>query len=370
MIRTTALCAALLCTVAFQAQAQFGPDVFTTVNPDRTATFRLKAPIATDVQVIFANGFAGPQATAMIQDAIGVWSVTLGAFAPDMYEYSFVIDGVIVTDPSTEKPSPQRAVNTSLLIIPGNPLIDDRNVPHGAIHEELINSKSMKAPRLLLTYTPPNYSHLSDLPVMVLYHGAGDTTYSWVRQGRVAQIFDNYIAQGTIMPMVVIIGETYPVEFDPTHLLGRAIEAAIDEELFTDILPYVEKHYRVRRGGECRAIAGLSMGGGQSVYTALSHPDSFAAVGLFSPAYIGDLPPVDPAQANAAFVRFDMITGTNDFILGLQDALDHNLTATGIAHTYTKVQGGDHSMFIWRPALRDFAAALTQDYKARKFCAR
>src|SRR5262249_27059321 len=262
MIRTTALCAALLCTVAFQAQAQFGPDVFTTVNPDRTATFRLKAPIATDVQVIFANGFAGPQATAMIQDAIGVWSVTLGAFAPDMYEYSFVIDGVIVTDPSTEKPSPQRAVNTSLLIIPGNPLIDDRNVPHGAIHEELINSKSMKAPRLLLTYTPPNYSHLSDLPVMVLYHGAGDTTYSWVRQGRVAQIFDNYIAQGTIMPMVVIIGETYPVEFDPTHFAGARVRGGNRGDVFPGHPPLRQKEVPRWRGGRRPRVRGFLDGGG------------------------------------------------------------------------------------------------------------
>jgi enterochelin esterase-like enzyme len=342
--------------------------VFTVVNPDRTITFQLPAPEAQSVQVRFANGFEGAKATPLTRDAEGVWRATLGPFEPDLYEYSLLVDGVAVADPGNGQPKPQRMVSTSLIAIPGNPLIDDRMVPHGAIHEEIVNSAAMQAPRTVLVYTPPGYGYMAELPLLVLYHGAGDTTWSWVRQGRLAQLMDNAIAARAVMPMVVVVAETYPVQVADTDLLARSTQEKVDAELFQDLLPYVERHYRVRRDRQCRAIAGLSMGGGQTVFSSLTHPEAFSAVGVLSPAYVGDLPA--GAGPGPAFARFDMVTGSNDFILFLQDLLDQALTTAGVAHTYTKIAGGDHSMFMWRPALRDFAQALTADHRAGHWCGR
>lgn len=360
---------ALLCA-ATPAQGQFGPTAFTAVNPDATITFRLFAPEAHSVQVRFANGFEGTRVIGMARGENGVWSATLGPFAPDLYEYSLLVDGVAMADPGTALPKPQRAVNTSLIAVPGNPLVDDAGVPHGAIHEELVNSTVMKAPRPLLVYTPPGYDRLHDLPVLVLYHGAGDTTWSWVRHGRVAQMMDNFIARGSVMPMVIAVAETYPVTVADTDLLARSTEEAIDAELMTDIVPFLERHYRVHRDRLCRAIAGLSMGGGQTIYSALVHPERFSAAGVLSPAYVGALPALNAARINAAYRRFDIVTGSNDFILFLQDLLDQALSDAGVEHTYTKVAGGDHSMLVWRPALRDFVQALTADQRAGRWCRR
>lgn len=363
----TAVTLAALCA-APAARGQFGPTAFTTVNPDATITFRLPAPDAVAVQVRFANGFEGARLTPLLRGDDGVWSATLGPFAPDLYEYSLLVDGVAVADPGTALPKPQRAVSTSLIAVPGNPLVDDLDVPHGTLHEELVNSRVMKAPRPLLVYTPPGYGRLDELPVLVLYHGAGDTTWSWVRQGRVAQMMDNELARGGAMPMVIVVAETYPVKVADADLLARSTEEAIDAELLGDILPFVERHYRVRHDRHCRAIAGLSMGGGQTVYSALVHPETFSAAGVLSPAYVGPLPALDAARVNAAYARFDVVTGSNDFILFLQDLLAQALTDAGVRHTYAKIPGGDHSMFVWRPALRDFVRALTADHRAGRWC--
>jgi enterochelin esterase family protein len=370
MSRPLALTAAALVGLggAPAARAQFGPTAFTAVNPDGTITFQLPAPEAQTVQVRFANGFEGARVTPMTRGDDGVWRATLGPFAPDLYEYSLLVNGVAAADPGTAHPKPQRAVNTSLIAVPGNPLIDDQDVPHGTVHEELVDSKAMKAQRPLLVYTPPGYGRSEDLPLLVLYHGAGDTIGSWVRQGRVAQLMDNAIAAGTVMPMVIVVAETYPVSVADADLLARSTQQAVDAELVGDILPFVERRYRLRDDRRCRAIAGLSMGGGQTVYSALSHPDTFSAAGVLSPAWVGALPPLTPAVVNRAYTRFDVVTGADDFIRFLEDALDQALTQAGVEHTYTLVPEGDHSMFVWRPALRDFLRALTADHRAGRWC--
>lgn len=348
--------------------AQFGPRVLTTVNPDRSITFRLEAPAATDVQVRMANGSRRPETTPLIKDADGVWSASLGPLAPDLYEYQMIVDGVVVADPGNGLPKPERAARTSLVLVPGNPLVDERDVPHGTIHEETLNSTVAGATRPLLVYTPPGYAATAKLPLLVLYHGAGDTTWSWVRQGRIAQNLDNAIAQGTVMPLVIVAAETYALQTTDANLLARDTQTAVDAELFADILPFVEKHYGARTSNRCRAIAGLSMGGGQALFSALRHPSAFSAVSLLSPAWIGELPLPDTANAHYAFQRFEIVTGTADAFLYMQEDVDRKLTQAGIAHDYVKLSGGDHSMFVWRPALRTFVEQLTRDYAAGKWC--
>jgi enterochelin esterase family protein len=357
-------------SLAAPALAQFGPRWFTTVNPDRTVTFRLEAPEAASVQVRLANGFHAEELTPLRRDAGGLWTATLGPLAPDLYQYALVVDGVTIADPGNDRPKPERAVRTSLLLVPGNPLVDDRDVPHGTLHEETLNSKVARGPRPLVVYTPPGYESLRELPVLVLYHGAGDTTWSWVRQGQLAQNLDDAIARGTVMPMVVVVAETYPAALLDPDLLARANRRAVDEELMTEVLPFVEGRYRVRADARCQAIAGLSMGGGQALHTALTHPEAFSAVGLFSPAFTdGELPgPEGADKAAPRFTRFDMITGGADVILHMHRRVDAMLTRAGIAHVVRIVENGDHSMFVWRPALRSFAEALTRDRAEGRWC--
>lgn len=349
------------------AHAQFGPRVVTTVNPDHTVTVQLEAPETSSAQVRIANGFRGVEVTSLARDAGGVWTATLGPFAPDLYQYDLLVDGLQIADPGNGSPKPERAVRTSLLIVPGNSLVDDLDVPHGTLHEETLNSRVARGPRPLLVYTPPGYESTSDLPVLVIYHGANDTIWSWVRQGRIVQSFDNAIARGTVMPMVVVVAGTYPAQLADRELLARSNQIRVDAELLTEILPFVERRYRVRAEGRCRALAGLSMGGGQALYSALTHPSIFSAVSLLSPAYLGELPGVDARQAGA-FDRFEIVTGSADVILHMQQAIDQKLSKAGVPHTYRKVPGGDHSMFVWRPALRSFAEALTHDHAAGRWC--
>jgi hypothetical protein len=171
----------------------------TQVLPDRTVTFRLLAPNANDVKVIIGlkNGVKEPQGTKvteMTKQANGFWTVTLGPFEPNLYEYQFNVDGLIITDPGNEMPKPQRHVNTSLLLIPATPpdFLDVQNGAHGSIRDETYSSTALGKNRQLLVYTPPAYERSSPpLPVLYLYHGFFDTRYSWVTEGRLPQILDN-----------------------------------------------------------------------------------------------------------------------------------------------------------------------------------
>jgi Carbohydrate-binding module 48 (Isoamylase N-terminal domain) len=175
--------------------------IITEVLPSRSVTFRLKAPDARQVSVLV--GFSNPPAAMapsyqLKKDDDGLWSATVGPLAPDLYEVQFNVDGLVIADPGSSMPKPQRQVNTSLLEIPGDPptFLDTRDVAHGAIRAEVYRSKVLNVTRPLLVYTPPGYDQRpqESYPVLFLYHGYGDTVYSWVTEGRVQQILDNAIA--------------------------------------------------------------------------------------------------------------------------------------------------------------------------------
>ena len=178
-------------------------DNVTQVLPDRHVTFRLLAPKASAVEVVLGitSGPYEPQGTtttAMTKDAKGLWTVTLGPLEPNLYEYQYSLDGRKISDPTNDMPKPQRHVNTSLLLIPGTPpdFLDVQNGAHGTMRDETYYSTALGKNRQVLVYTPPSYdrSH-APLPVFYLYHGFWDTRYSWVTEGRLAQILDNLLAK-------------------------------------------------------------------------------------------------------------------------------------------------------------------------------
>jgi enterochelin esterase-like enzyme len=359
------------------ATPTFGEN-FTEVLRDRRVTFRLLAPEAEEVRVLIGlksavNEPAGTTTNAMIKSATGLWTVTLGPFEPDFYEYQYNLDGVLVPDPGNDRPKPQRHVDTSLLLIPGDPpnFLDVQNGAHGTMREETYYSSALGKNRRLLVYTPPTYDRFRvPWPVFYLYHGAFDTLYAWVTQGRLPQILDNLLAQGQAVPMVVVVPEAHALPLEPTpkpsgdvatdlapYLVSN--QRAVDEELFHDIIPFIQTRYHVSEESRERAIAGLSMGGRQSIETGLVHLGYFDWIGAFSPAVYALSDKFrdalkDPERINRSLRLFDIVTGDNDTRVGKAiTEFDAELTRLNIRHRYTVVSG-THSMFVWRPALASF----------------
>ena len=356
------------------------------ILPDRRVTFRFFAPKANAVSVLMGlksgvDEAQGTTTTAMTKEENGLWTVTLGPFEPNLYEYRFDLDGVIVPDTGNDLPKPQRHVNTSLLLIPGDPpdFLDVQNGAHGTVRDETYYSTTLGQNRRLLVYTPPSYDRVhAPLPVFYLYHGFWDTRYSWVTEGRLAQILDNLLAEGKAVPMVVVVPEAHALPPEPTPATSGEFltdvqpylvrnQRAVDEELFHDIIPFIQTHYNISAEPRERAIAGLSMGGLQSIETGLVHLGYFDWIGAFSP---GILPQAfsdefkdalkDPQRINKTLCLFDIVTGDNDLIVGKANTeFDAELTRLNIRHRYTVVPG-THSMFVWQPALSNFLQRIFQ----------
>jgi enterochelin esterase-like enzyme len=350
--------------------------IITQVLPDRSVAFRLKALDAQQVSVLV--GFSNPP-TAMApsyelkKDNDGLWSATVGPLAPDLYEVQFNVDGLMIADPGSSMPKPQRQVNTSLLEIPGDPptFLDTRDVPHGAIRAEVYRSKVLNETRPLLVYTPPGYDQRpqESYPVLFLYHGYGDTVYSWVTEGRVQQILDNAIADGRAVPMVVVIPDTHALDADQVprtqvgHYLTENVQAE-DRELFEDIIPFVTGHYRIRTEAKDRALAGLSMGGYQTVYTGFVHPDQFSALGVFSAGILGEPQPLEQALQTPEKIAADIhylyvTTGSKDPVTGPRTKeFIERLDQLKIPYAFEQYPDQIHSMEVWRPSLNKFVAKL------------
>jgi enterochelin esterase family protein len=349
-------------------------DKLTQVLPDRRVTFRLLAPQANTVEVVIGikSGPYEPQGSttaAMTKDANGLWSVTLGPLEPNLYAYQFILNGCKITDPGNDMPKPQRQVDTSLLLIPGTPpdFLDVQNGAHGTIRDETYYSTTLRKNRRVLVYTPPTYDRAhAPLPVLYLYHGFWDTRYSWVTEGRLAQILDNLLAEGKAVPMIVVVPEAHalPPEdipgTDNTPYLPKN-QQAVDEELFHDIIPFIDTHYNISDEPRERAIAGLSLGGLQAIETGIVHLGYFRWIGGFSP---GVRSPAlsdefknalkDPNKINENLYLFEIFTGDNDKLIGKDIAeFEAQLKQANIQHLYT-VLPGTHSMFVGRLALANF----------------
>jgi enterochelin esterase-like enzyme len=356
-------------------------DHFTQVLPDRHVVFRFFAPKANAVDVVIGikSGpyeIQGTKTTAMTRDAEGLWSVTLGPFEPNLYEYQFNLEGRKITDPGNDMPKPQRQVDTSLLLIPGTPpdFLDVQNGAHGTMRDETYYSTTLDRNRRVLVYTPPNYDRSpAPLPVLYLYHGFWDTRYSWVTEGRLAQILDNLLAEGKAVPMIVVVPEAHALPPEATLVTSPNFvtnvtpyltknQQAVDEELFHDIIPFIKAHYTISDEPRERAIAGLSMGGLQAIETGIVHLGYFSWIGAFSPGVISEALSNDfnnalmePDKINKNLLLFDIITGDNDEIVGKYvTEFEARLKEAKVEHVYTVLPGGTHSMFVWRPALKSF----------------
>lgn len=285
------------------------------VHADRRVTFRLRAPDATRVELV-GEVLQGKGPQAMAQGADGTWSVTIGPLPPEIWIYNFRIEGVDLPDPANPSQMPRAAgtANSSFVEVPGeNPaFFDARPVPHGEVRMVLYESAAMNVNRYLWVYTPPNYDVSTDrYPVYYLLHGNGETQSGWVMNGRANIILDNLIAEGKAPPMIVVMPHGHPIQSASVGPLvivpphhgdpGMLNFTLFTRDLFEQIIPLVERRYRVLADPSHRAIGGLSMGAFQSVEIGLAHPELFGYVLAYSGGFgaLGSQPPADPVETQA-----------------------------------------------------------------------
>jgi enterochelin esterase family protein len=344
----------------------------TQVNADKSVTFRLFAPGAKRVSVVTGSSPDSYVSHDMQKDERGVWSWKSEVLAPNLYEYYFDIDGFRSVDTGSRFQKPQRQVNTSLILVPGS-LLDDRAVAHGDLLTVTYHAKALGAERRMYVWTPPGYDGKGEpLPVLYFYHGFGDTGLSAIDQGRLPQIMDNLLAEGKIKPMLVVVPDTetditeaIPENFPPKERRKEFYPLnaqAADRELMQDIIPLIDSRFNVRKDADGRALAGLSQGGFQALYSGMHHLEHFGWLATFSGVTTATVPDagitrqLDNAQAvNKQLHNFTVVVGEKDSVTGKDIAgLKKELESKGVHFDYKMYPGLNHEMDVWRPAYAEF----------------
>jgi enterochelin esterase family protein len=355
---------------------QQGPQVVSPeVKADRTVAFRILAPKAEAVKLSGGDIPGVGQGAEMTKNAEGVWEVTLGPIDAGAYRYNFNVDGVSVIDPRNPSTSESNANTWSLVYVPGSDFMDTKDVPHGAVAEVTYYSKSLQKFRRMHVYTPAGYElGEGKYPVFYLLHGAFDCDDSWSSVGRAGFILDNLIAAKKAKPMVVVMpaGHTGPFTF------GRG-GLPMDEfvkDFNGDILPYIEKNYRVHTDRANRAVAGLSMGGAHTLSIAFPQLEKFAYVGVFSSGVFGiaggmggapqgptweeqNKEKLDNADLKKDLKLVWFATGKEDFLVETSRATVAMLKKHGFDVVYNETAGA-HTWINWRNYLNEFAPQLFQ----------
>jgi enterochelin esterase family protein len=394
MIRITAASVFGCALVVTPALAQPRPQIVSPeVRTDRTITLRYLAPNAREV---VANGELDGKPYPLTKGSDGVWSVTIGPLAPDIYTYAFNVDGVIALDP--RNPNTKYGYGNfgpvSVVEVPGDgpSFYDVKDVPHGEVRIRPYTSKSLGVSRTVWVYTPPDYDRGKDFPVLYLLHGAGDIESGWTMIGRANNILDNLIAEKKARSMVVVMplghtiqsfwtgpAKTVPdpvfTAMRPGSSLDDIISAMMSgdgkgglgpfgRDVVEDVIPLVERTYKVSKRAEDRAVGGLSMGGGHSLNLAFAKPELFRYVVLMSPAVTGRVDQYyagvmkNPDIVNKQFKLFWVGVGKDDTLTGPGDhAFAESLKKNGVKHTFVE-SDGRHEWTVWRHYLNDVAPLL------------
>jgi enterochelin esterase-like enzyme len=341
------------------------------VSAERTVTFRLRAPEATGVTV--AGDFATGQQT-MTKGQDGVWTFTTAPLRPAVYNYRFTVNGVgIINDPSNPMiGTADRGNGSSLLEVKGDKPSpwSIQPVPHGNIHISTYVSKTMNAPRNIYVYTPPGYeTSTARYPALYLMHGAGGSESSWVTAGRANVILDNLIAEGLAKPMIIVMpygraGQSTTFGPAPVVVPADQRNLTFPNDVVPDVIEFAEKNYRIAPGADNRAIAGLSMGGNQTLIIGLNHLDLFHYVGAFSPVIMNanadqDFRTLfaDAAGANKKLKVFNIYIGKEDTLYMSNVSFHQLLDQHQIKHVFTETEGA-HVWWNWRDYLVDYAPRL------------
>jgi len=341
------------------------------ILPDNRVIFQVTAPQATSVQIDLQKKYD------LAKNGSGAWRVVTDPIEPGFHYYSLIIDGGIVADPASESfygmgrmasgiDIPEKGIN----------FYNAKDVPHGDIRNRIYFSKTTGTWRRINIYAPPGYdkSGKEQYPVLYIQHGGGEDERGWAVQGKTDIILDNLIAEGKAKPMLVVIpnGNVSRPGMTAGGYNDEAM-AVFREELFGSVIPFIESNYRVKPGAANRAIAGLSMGGGQAFYTGLRNTDMFANVGVFSTGLFGGIGRQPGAEFNAEAIIPGILTNPETFnkklkvfyiSVGEQDPrieptrqLVQTFMDKGLKVEFGTFPGA-HEWQVWRKSLYDFAQKL------------
>jgi len=360
-------------TSNYSVQGWWGPPapMFSpVVDNDQSITFRLKAPGAKQVELQFDEWKV--QKFGMKKDSSGIWEATVNSVVPGIYSYNFSIDGVKVIDTKNPVVKTGTEVYGSVVEMPGvnEPRFDEeRNVPKGQLHYIKYFSKALQKQRRMVVYFPPNYFSAkgNKFPVLYLRHGGGDDETSWTQAaGKADVILDNLIADKKAKPMLVVMVNGLT---DGTWAGGSTKEGMqlLEKELLTDVIPFIETSYSVLTDKSSRAIAGLSMGGGQAYVIGLNNLDKFNYIGEFSAGLLSD-PKFDinervpgvfskPEKVNNNLKLLWIACGKDDPRFSGHQVFDYMLSEKKIVHEFHIGDGG-HEWRFWREQLAAFAQRL------------
>jgi enterochelin esterase-like enzyme len=355
---------------AVTSLAQTPPVISPEVHSDNRVTFRFRGPNNKEVAVSLEGV---PNPISMQKDDQGVWSVMTEPLAPDYYGYSIVADGIGMFDPSNHTIKPNFLNRASEVHVPGPASLpwETNEVPHGEIHHHFYRSGVVGDQRDFFVYTPPGYDPRAKqtYPVLYLLHGFSDDASAWTAVGRANVILDNLIAQGKAKPMIVVmpLGYGAPEVLLPNSGVWRdrgITDRNFDkfrEALLTEVIPRVETAYPARKDRNSRAIAGLSMGGSESLLTGLNTLNEFAWIGAFSsggmnPDFDKDFPALDAKSAEQLRLLW-IACGTEDSLIELNRKFRAWLASKNIKHVDIETPGY-HTWMVWRRNLTEFSALL------------
>ena len=337
---------------------------------DGRVTFRLKAPNAQKAEVHLEGA---KQPLALVKDEKGIWSGTTQPLTPDYYGYSFTVDGVRQLDPSNSSIIPNLLNPSNSLHIPSSTMMpwEPSDIPHGAIHHHFYKSSIVGDNRDFYVYTPPSYdpSANTSYPVLYLFHGFSDDASGWTAVGKANYIMDTLIAQSKAKPMIIVM----PLGYGAPEILqanrGGFRDPALRQRnfenfrnaLIDEVMPRVERAYKVSANRESRAVAGLSMGGAESLFTGLNRLDLFSYVGSFSAGGLGsDLAAAFPQMSAAVNSQLHLLwiaCGTEDALITSNRQTVSYLKGKSVQLTQIETPGM-HTWMVWRRNLVDFAPLL------------
>ncbi len=383
----------MLCVGSYAQQALWGGQeiISPEIHSNNSVTFRFAAPDAKKVELTGdflptekkqspMGAYDAPGVVLMTKNDKGVWEYTTETLAPELYGYSFILDGVKVTDPNNVYMNRDVSTVTNIFIVEGDraDLYKVNDVPHGTVARRWYDSPGLGMKRRMTIYTPPGYEEsTNEYPVLYLLHGAGGDEEAWIALGRTAQIMDNLIASGKAKPMIVVMtngnagqkaapGEWERGMYKPSFMGDTRMDGAF-EESFPDVWKFIEKNYRVVKSKSGRAIAGLSMGGYHSFHISKEYPDMFDYVGLFSAAIMPregvtskvyeNLDEKLKAQFSKKPKLYWIAIGNTDFLYQANVDLRKKLDENKYPYTYYET-GEGHIWKNWRIYLSEFVPML------------
>ena len=332
------------------------------ILPDGKVIFHTKAPNAQKVQIDLGKKYD------MVKDTEGTWTVTTDSISEGLHYYSLLIDDVAVADPSSETIyGMSRMVSAIEIPFAGDGYYALKDVPHGDIRIKKYFSKTTNSWRQAYIYTPPGYDASTDkYPVLYLLHGGGEDERGWAIQGKADAILDNLIAEKKAKPMLIVMVDGNL----STGLSGfneRALQT-FENEVKQTVIPFIESNYRVAGGAENRALAGLSMGGLQTLYAGIKNTDQFAYLGVFSSGWWANQPDLSNPQydfmkTNAATINKNLksfwisMGGKEDIAYANCKIMLGKFDEMVVKYTYSEYPGG-HTWPVWRNNLYNFAQVL------------